>query len=114
MAIFEKSDAKFVKQMKNRHLRGLLLDRLNRQRKISFFLVVIQSLGALGVLLGDSEENAWFLVIWMMFVMVFTLTDLKIKAMKFINAQEADRAEQHGGRISSEGTSSAPPDKSSP
>jgi len=98
MALFDKSDTKFVKQMKNRHSRELLLERLVRQRKIWFFVVVAQSLGALSVLLGDSEKNAWFLVIWVMFVLTFTLTDLQIKAMKYINELESEKAEHQSGR----------------
>jgi len=114
MGMFDKSDTKFLTHMSSRHLRMVQLDRLCRLRKIWFFVVVVQSLAAVGILFGDSQKDASFLVIWAMFLIVFTLTDLQIKAIKLINETETNRTEQHGGRISSEGALSAPPNESSP
>ncbi len=94
MGMFEKNDAKFLAQLKNTHLRRLFLDRLIFRRKLGAFLLLVMSLVIVGNKLSGSNPDPWGIGVWVLFVMGFALADFQIKAVKYINETDIERAEQ--------------------
>jgi len=86
--MFEKSDADYVARLNNKHTRSLHLARLTRQRNIFTIIAGIMTLGIILSAAGKSDPEPFQWTIWILFLVAFYITDIEIKAVKFLQSRE--------------------------
>ena len=93
MKSLDKRDAEFLREIRNKHLRRPLLERLNRYRTVLFVIQCVITitfvLNAISRLLGSESKGSMILFaalwgLWAFLLLNFAIVDLKIKTIKFI------------------------------
>jgi hypothetical protein len=102
----DKRDAEFLREIRNKHLRPSLLERLNRYRTYLFvsecIITVCALVSAVGHTLGGASKESMMLFVfawalWTFFLLSFAIVDLKIKFIKFVTDEECRKTEQSTG-----------------